>query len=214
MARRAPLLPVPVAFLRGLPRRPLLIRRSLVRAQVGQPRMTGVTCHGNKTVRYILCECANASRMTKTGLRAGHQQGIPAAGAGADPGAFRFEIACFHSDNGSDFINGRVVKLLQKLLVEQTKSRARHSNDNALAESKNASVVCKHKGYSHIPQKYAKPINEFYQALFNPWLNLHRPCMFASNTVNAKGKPCPTWCEPERGVGFQRGTSLRARQRG
>ena len=43
-------------------------------------------------------------------------------------------------------------------------------------------------GYSHIPQKYAKPINEFYQAVFNPWLNLHRPCMFASDTVNAKGK--------------------------
>ena len=43
-------------------------------------------------------------------------------------------------------------------------------------------------GYSHIPQKYAKPINAFYQAVFNPWLNLHRPCMFASDTVNAKGK--------------------------
>ena len=43
-------------------------------------------------------------------------------------------------------------------------------------------------GYSHIPQKYAKPINAFYQAVFNRWLNLHRPCMFASDTVSAKGK--------------------------
>lgn len=101
---------------------------------------------------------------------------------------FPFEIVGFHSDNGSEYINGRVAKLLQKLLVEQTKSRSRHSNDNALAESKNASVVRKHMGYSHIPQKFAKPINEFYQEVFNPWLNLHRPCMFASHTVNAKGK--------------------------
>ena len=101
---------------------------------------------------------------------------------------FPFEIVGFHSDNGSEYVNGRVAKLLQKLLVEQTKSRSRHSNDNALAESKNASVVRKHMGYSHIPQKYAKPINAFYREVFNPWLNLHRPCMFASDTINAKGK--------------------------
>ena len=103
-------------------------------------------------------------------------------------GQFPFEIVGFHSDNGSEYINGRVAKLLQKLLVEQTKSRSRHSNDNALAESKNASVVRKHMGYSHIPQKFAKPINAFYQDVFNPWLNLHRPCMFASDKVSPKGK--------------------------
>ena len=101
---------------------------------------------------------------------------------------FPFEIAGFHSDNGSEYINGRVAKLLEKLRVEQTKSRSRRSNDNALAESKNASVVRKHMGYSHIPQRYAQPINAFYQTVFNPWLNLHRPCMFASETVSAKGK--------------------------
>jgi hypothetical protein len=101
---------------------------------------------------------------------------------------FPFEINGFHSDNGSEYINGRVAKLLQKLLVEQTKSRSRHSNDNALAESKNASVVRKHMGYSHIPQQHAKPINAFYRDVFNPWLNLHRPCMFASDTVSPKGK--------------------------
>ena len=37
--------------------------------------------------------------------------------------------------------------MLDKLRIEQTKSRARQSNDNALAESKNASVVRKHMGY-------------------------------------------------------------------
>lgn len=101
---------------------------------------------------------------------------------------FPFEIQGFHSDNGSEYINGRVAKLLEKLRIEQTKSRSRHSNDNALAESKNASVVRKHMGYSHIPQKYAKPINEFYEKVFNPWLNLHRPCLFAREIVSPKGK--------------------------
>lgn len=101
---------------------------------------------------------------------------------------FPFNVEGFHSDNGSEYINGKVAKLLEKLRIEQTKSRSRQSNDNALAESKNASVVRKHMGYSHIPQRYAKVINAFYQEVFNPWLNLHRPCMFATERVNAKGK--------------------------
>jgi len=101
---------------------------------------------------------------------------------------FPFEITGFHSDNGSEYINTKVAKLLGKLHIEQTKSRARHSNDNALAESKNGSVVRKHMGYSHIPQMYAEPINHFYQQCFNPWLNLHRPSMFSTEIVSPKGK--------------------------
>ena len=63
---------------------------------------------------------------------------------------FPFRIRGFHSDNGSEFINHTVAKLLNKLLVEQTKSRPRHSNDNGLAECKNGAVVRKHMGYGHI----------------------------------------------------------------
>jgi len=103
-------------------------------------------------------------------------------------GQFPFVVAGFHSDNGSEFINGPVAKILEKLRIEQTKSRSRQSNDNALAESKNGSVVRKHMGYAHIPQQYAKPINAFYQETFNPWLNLHRPCMFATEIISPKGK--------------------------
>ena len=101
---------------------------------------------------------------------------------------FPFVIEGFHSDNGSEYINHKVAKLLEKLRIEQTKSRSRHSNDNALAESKNASVVRKHMGYSHIPKKYAKPINAFYEEVFNRWLNWHRPCLFATEVVSDKGK--------------------------
>ncbi|MEO7939040.1 MAG: hypothetical protein ABIR55_10480 [Burkholderiaceae bacterium] len=81
---------------------------------------------------------------------------------------FPFKIVGLHSDNGSEYINHKVARMLEKLRIEQTKSRSPHSNDNALAESKNASVVRKHMGYSHIPQKYAKPINAFYEGVFNP----------------------------------------------
>ena len=101
---------------------------------------------------------------------------------------FPFVVLGFHSDNGSEYINRQVAEMLEKLRIEQTKSRSRHSNDNALAESKNASVVRKHMGYSHIPQQFAKPINAFYHETFNPWLNLHRPCLFATSVTNAKGK--------------------------
>ena len=101
---------------------------------------------------------------------------------------FPFVIVGFHSDNGSEYINAKVAKLLNKLQIEQTKSRSRHSNDNAQAESKNASVVRKHMGYSHIPKTFARPINDFYQKTFNAWLNLHRPCLFATEVVSDKGK--------------------------
>nr|VFK81290.1 MAG: Integrase core domain-containing protein [Candidatus Kentron sp. SD] len=54
---------------------------------------------------------------------------------------FPFVILGFHTDNGSEYINKRVAGLLNKLLIELTKSRARRSNDNALVESKNGSIV-------------------------------------------------------------------------
>jgi len=63
---------------------------------------------------------------------------------------FPFRILGFHSDNGSEFINHTVAELLNKLLVEQTKSRPRHSNDNGLVETKNAAVIRKLMGYGHI----------------------------------------------------------------
>jgi len=78
--------------------------------------------------------------------------------------------------------------LLEKLRVEFTRSRPRHTNDNALAESKNGAVIRKSTGYSHIPQKHASAVNRFYTEVLNPYLNFHRPCYFAVDTVDAKGK--------------------------
>lgn len=101
---------------------------------------------------------------------------------------FPFTIRGFHSDNGSEYINAIVARLLNKLLIEQTKSRSGRSNDNALVEGKNGSVIRKHMGYGHIEQRHAVTINEFYRVHFNPYLNFHRPCGFATVTTDRKGK--------------------------
>lgn len=101
---------------------------------------------------------------------------------------FPFKIINFHSDNGSEFINKIVAKLLNKLLISQTKSRARHCNDNALAECKNGAVVRKHMGYVHIPRNFAKAVNQFYKQYLNVYLNYHRPCGFATIIKDKKGK--------------------------
>jgi transposase InsO family protein len=50
---------------------------------------------------------------------------------------FPFEILGFHADNGSEYVNHKVARMLEKLRIEFTRSRPRHSNDNGLAETKN-----------------------------------------------------------------------------
>jgi transposase InsO family protein len=103
--------------------------------------------------------------------------------------SFPFVILGFHSDNGSEYINRHVAQLLNKLLIEeQTKSRSRHSNDNAQAESKNGAIVRKHLGYSHIPQRFASLVNAFCRDHLNPYVNFHRPCLFAETITDAKGR--------------------------
>ena len=102
--------------------------------------------------------------------------------------AFPFVICNFHSDNGSEYINHKVAKLLEKLRIEQTKSRSRQTNDNALAESKNASTVRKYLGYSHIPQHFASQVNAFTVEVLSPYLNFHRPCHFPTEYTDKKGK--------------------------
>ncbi len=96
---------------------------------------------------------------------------------------FPFRVRGFHSDNGSEFLNRTVEKLLNKLLIEQTKSRPRHSNDNGLVESK------KRRGD---PQntwdiRTSGRIQRFYQQHFNPYLNFHRPCGQPEIKTDAKG---------------------------
>lgn len=101
---------------------------------------------------------------------------------------FPFVVLGFHADNGSEYINYKVAKLLDKLRIEFTRSRPRHSNDNGLAETKNGAIVRKHLGYEHIPQRFAAQVNIFCQDFLNPYVNFHRPCFFAETLTDPKGK--------------------------
>lgn len=103
-------------------------------------------------------------------------------------GTFPFIITGFHADNGSEYINKQVAKLLNKLHIELTKSRSRQTNDNALVESKNGSVIRKILGYCHIPQRFAPLVNEFNQTHLVPYINYHRPCFFPTTFIDGKGK--------------------------
>lgn len=101
---------------------------------------------------------------------------------------FPFSIQGFHTDNGSEFVNRTVARLLDKLRVEQTKSRPRQSGDNGLVETKNGWVVRKHIGYGYIQAEAAEPINGFYRDHLNPYLNYHRPCAQPEVEIDAKGR--------------------------
>jgi len=125
---------------------------------------------------------------------------------------YPFRILGFHCDNGSEFINYQVAHLLDKLLVEFTKSRAYRTTDNALVEGKNGAVVRKQIGHGPIGAEHAEAFQKFYTAHFNCYLNYHRPCGFATVLTGANGKrhriyPAQDYCTP-----YEKLTSLRAWQ--
>jgi transposase InsO family protein len=102
--------------------------------------------------------------------------------------SFPFKIYEFHSDNGSEYINKIVAELLTRMMIDQSKSRSRKTNDNALVESKNGSIVRKLFGRNFIDQKFAPLINTFNKDYVNTYLNYHRPCLFPTEEINKLGK--------------------------
>lgn len=101
---------------------------------------------------------------------------------------FPFVIRGFHSDNGSEFINYTVARLLNKLLIEQTRSRAYRSGDNGLVESKNGAIIRKHIGYGYIAAHHAEALNQFHREHLNPYINFHRPCAVPAVLNQPNGK--------------------------
>lgn len=101
---------------------------------------------------------------------------------------FPFRILGFHSDNGSEYVNYEVAKLLKSLLIEFTKSRANRTQDNALVEGKNGAIIRKHMGYGYIGAEHAETVQKFHTTCLNPYLNFHRPCGFATVILDARGK--------------------------
>ena len=101
---------------------------------------------------------------------------------------FPFVIRGFHCDNGHEFLNDKVVDLLNSLLIQLTKSRPYHSMDNALVEGKNGAVIRKHMGYGLLRPAQVRSLGDFYRQHFNPYVNFHRPCGFAEVHVSEHGK--------------------------
>jgi transposase InsO family protein len=112
---------------------------------------------------------------------------------------FPFRILGFHSDNGSEYVNRAVAGLLEKLRIEQTKSRPRQSGDNGLVETKNAAIVRKHMGWGYIDPGHAGRVNQFYTAFLNPYVNFHRPSAQPEIQIDARGRKrrlYKTWLTP------------------
>jgi transposase InsO family protein len=101
---------------------------------------------------------------------------------------FPFVIRGFHSDNGSEFINYNLARLLGKLLIEQTKSRAHHCGDNGLVESKNGAIIRKHIGFGYIDAQHAEAMDQFHRQHLNLYVNFHRPCAVPKVITEANGK--------------------------
>jgi hypothetical protein len=101
---------------------------------------------------------------------------------------FPFVIRGFHSDNGSEFVNYTVARLLGKLPIEQTRSRAHHSGDNGLVEAKNGAVIRKHIGYGYIAAQHAEAMDRFHREHLNPYVNFHRPCAVPTILSQSNGK--------------------------
>lgn len=100
--------------------------------------------------------------------------------AGAPSGPFPLEIIGFHADNGSEYVNHRVAALLERLRAEFTKSRPRHSNDNALVEQERQRRAPLARTHPHP----APLVGEFTRCVPSPAVNFHRPCTFAVERVD------------------------------
>jgi len=55
---------------------------------------------------------------------------------------FPFKILGFHADNGSEYVNHAVARMLEKLRIEFTRSRPRRSTDNGLV------LLCHKRGFA------------------------------------------------------------------
>jgi hypothetical protein len=101
---------------------------------------------------------------------------------------FPFKVINFHSDNGSEFLNDYVSKILRDKHIEQTKSRPRKHNDNGLVESKNGWVIRKEFGFIFRPKEAAPEIQKYLDEYFNTYLNYHRICAFPTKMIDKRGR--------------------------
>ena len=128
--------------------------------------------------------------------------------------AFPFTVKAFHADNGSEYINCEVADLLNRLHIPTfTKSRPRRSNDNALVESKNGSVVRRWLGHIHVSHELVPQLDAFLRDSLCPLLNFHRPCLFPTEVTSASGRVRKTYRQDDVATPYQHFRSLAGAER-
>jgi transposase InsO family protein len=76
------------------------------------------------------------------------------------------QVISLHADNGSEFMNGHLVRFCRALGITLTRSRPYHKNDNAHVEEKNDSVIRKFVGYDrHDTQEEVDLLDRTYRSL-------------------------------------------------
>ncbi len=111
---------------------------------------------------------------------------------------FPFPIRSIHSDNGSEFLNYRVLDELEQLGIETTRGRPGRSNDQAFVEQRNWTVVRKRLGdarYSGTRARQAmvafyKPMTDFH--------NFFNGLAKVTGSKRAGAKVVHTYDEPQR----------------
>ena len=101
---------------------------------------------------------------------------------------FPFSIRGFHSDNGSEYINHPVAELLNKLLIEQTKSRPRRMQRQWAGGEQERSGGEEAHGVQRTSRRRTRRRSNVLRKVLQPVLNFHRPCGVPELVVNAKGK--------------------------
>ena len=76
------------------------------------------------------------------------------------------KVISLHADNGSEFMNGHLLRFCRTRGITLTRSRPYHKNDNAHVEEKNDSVIRKFVGYDrHDTQEEVDLLNRLYRSL-------------------------------------------------
>jgi hypothetical protein len=91
-----------------------------------------------------------------------------------------FPLVGFDTDNGGEFLNYhlRDYLTLREAVVEFTRSRPYHSDDNAHVEQKNWTWARQLLGYGRLENpQLVEPISALYREVWAPWQNFFLPCL-------------------------------------
>lgn len=107
-------------------------------------------------------------------------------------GSLPFHLREFACDNGSEFINYKMVKYFENKkngVVKFVRRRPYKKNDNAHVEQKNDTHVRQLFGYSRIDTKeLVAMMNDIYQNYWNPYNNFFCPAMKLKEKIRIGGK--------------------------